>query len=112
MPAEGYYNLTLCYCSDMDKAEREVAVNGEVQEPFAPMVFASTGGWSGSSDDWRLMTAGSPVNDRPLLIKFKQGKNVVRLTNTNGRGINVDYLAVTSPDVKVDRDGLAARLKQ
>jgi hypothetical protein len=111
-PAEGYYHLTLCYCSELDKAERELKVNGEVQEPFAPMVFPSTGGWANGSDDWRLLTAGNPANDQPLLIKFKQGKNVVRLTNTNGRGINVDYLAVTSPDVKVDRETLAAKLRK
>jgi len=111
-PADGYHHLTLCYCSEMDKAERELKVNGEVQEPFAPLVFPSTGGWSNGSDDWRLHTAQNPANDQPLLVKFKQGKNVLRLTNTNGRGINVDYLAVTSPDVKVDREGLAAKLKK
>ena len=111
-PAEGCYHLTLCYCSEMDKAARELKVNGEVQEPFAPMVFPSTGGWANGSDDWRLYTAENPATDRPLLIKLKRGPNTVRLTNTNGRGINVDYLAVTSPDVKVDRDMLAARLKK
>jgi hypothetical protein len=110
VPAEGYYCLTVCYCSELDQAQRELKVNGEVQEPFAPLVFPSTGGWSNGSDDWRLLTAGNPADDRPLLVKFKQGKNVVRLTNVNGRGINVDYLAVTSPDVKVDRAALAAKL--
>jgi hypothetical protein len=110
-PAEGYYHLTLCYCSELDLIEREIKVNGEVQEPFAPMVFPSTGGWANGSDDWRLLTASSPVSGDPLLIKFKQGKNVIRLTNLNGRGINVDWLAVTSPDVKIDRGALAGKLK-
>jgi hypothetical protein len=110
-PAEGYYHLTLCYCSEMDKIEREIRVNGQVQEPFAPMVFPSTGGWSNGSDDWRLYTAASPVDDRPLLLQLKQGKNVIRLTNLNGRGINVDWVAVTSPDVKLDRKTLAEKLK-
>jgi hypothetical protein len=96
----------------MDQAQRELKVNGEVQEPFAPMVFPATGGWANGSDDWRLQTAGNPADGLPLLIKFKQGKNVVRLTNINGRGINVDYLAVTSPDVKVDRQTLAGKLKK
>lgn len=112
VPAEGYYNLTLCYCSEMDKIEREIKVNDEVQEPFAPMVFPSTGGWANGSDDWRLYTATNPVNDKPLLVEFKQGKNVVRLTNMNGRGINVDYLAVTSPDVQPTREMLAGKLKK
>jgi hypothetical protein len=95
----------------MDKIERELKVNGEVQEPFAPMVFPSTGGWANGSDDWRLYTANNPVSDQPLLVKLKAGKNVVRLTNTNGRGINVDWLAITSPDVKIDRQALAEKLK-
>jgi hypothetical protein len=111
-PADGYYHVTFCYCSEMDKAERELKVNGEVQEPFAPLVFPATGGWSNGSDDWRLHTAINPANDQPLLVRFKQGKNVLRLTNSNGRGINVDYLAVTSPDVEVDRERIAAKLKK
>ncbi|MGD1000252.1 MAG: heparinase II/III family protein [Candidatus Brocadiia bacterium] len=112
VPAEGYYNLTLCYCSELDLAQRQIKVAGEVQEPFAPMVFPSTGGWANGSDDWRLFTASNPTNDKPLLLKFKQGKNVVRLTNLNGRGINVDYVALTSPDVKVTRKLLAGMLKK
>ena len=93
LPTEGYYYLTLCYCSGLDKIEREIKVNGEDQEPFAPMVFPSTGGFANGSDDWRLFTAQNPTTAQPLLLKFKQGKNVVRLTNSNGRGINVHYLA-------------------
>jgi hypothetical protein len=112
VPAEGYYNLTLCYCSELDLAERQIKVAGEVQEPFAPMVFPATGGWANGSDDWRLSTAVNPTNDKPLLLKFKQGKNVLRMTNLNGRGINVDYVAVTSPDVKVTRELLAGELKK
>jgi hypothetical protein len=55
--------------------------------------------------------AMNPTNDKPLLLKFKQGKNVLRLTNLNGRGVNVDYLALTSPDVKVTRELLTAKVK-
>lgn len=110
LPAEGYYNLTLCYCSDMDKIERGIQVNGEVQEPFAPMILPGTGGWANGSDDWRLFTAVNPDSEVPLLIKLKAGKNTIRLTNLNGRGINVNYVAVTSPDVKPTREALAAKL--
>ena len=108
--ADGYYNLTVCYCSEMDKIEREIQVNGEVQEPFAPMVFSSTGGWANGSDDWRLQTAANPDGETPLLIKLNAGKNVIRLTNLNGRAINVNYVAITSPDVKPTREALAAKL--
>ena len=112
VPVEGYYNLTLCYCSDLDKIEREIKINGEAQEPFAPMVFPSTGGWANGSDDWRLFTALNPVTEQPLLLKLKQGKNVIRLTNLNARGINVKYLALSSPDVTVSRKLLATKLSK
>jgi hypothetical protein len=112
VPTEGYYYLTICYCSGLDKIDRAITVNGEVQEPFALMVFPSTHGWANDSDDWTLYTAQNPVNKQPLLLKLKPGKNVIRLTNTNGRGINVNYLAVTSPDVKVTREMLARVLSQ
>lgn len=110
-PAAGYYNVTLCYCSEMDKIEREIRINGDLQEPFAPVIFPSTGGWSNIADDWRLLTVRNPDSDHALLLKFKKGLNVIRLTNTNDRAINVNYLAVTSPDVKVTRDLLAAKLR-
>ena len=53
-----------------------------------------------------VIPAANPGTEQPLLIKLKPGKNGIRLTNLNGRGINVNYLAVTSPDVKVTRDVL------
>ncbi len=103
VPAKGYYNLSACYCTEMALCERAIQINGQVQEPFAPMVFPTTGGWANGSDDWRLFTAIDPITEKPLLLKFAKGKNTIRLTNTNGRGINVDYLIVSSPDVKPSR---------
>jgi hypothetical protein len=91
---------------------RTQAREAEAQEPFAPMIFPGAGGWANGSDDWRLMMAMNPTSDKPLLLKFKQGENVLRLTNLNGRGINVDYLAVTSPDVRVTRELLATKVKK
>ena len=112
VPAEGYYNLTLCYCTELALCERQLGVNGEVQEPFAPLVFPSTGGWANGSDDWRLYTAPNPVAKHPLLIKLRQGKNVIRVTNLNGRGVNLDYLVVHSPDAKIDRASLNKQMKK
>lgn len=110
VPAEGYYNLTICYCSQDDKAERHVAIDGVEQEPFAPMILPSTGGFSNGSDDWRLATAMNPVSGKPLLLKLKQGENTIRLTNANGVSANLNYLAITSPDVTVTRELLAGRM--
>ena len=110
VPAEGYYHLTICYCSQDDLAERLVAVNGVEQEPFAPMVLPATGGFSNGSDDWRLGTAMNPVSGKPLLLKLKAGENAIRLTNANGRSANINYVAITSPDVTATRELLAGRL--
>jgi len=112
VPAEGYYNLTLCYCTALALCERQLGVNGELQEPFAPLVFPSTGGWANGSDDWRLYTAPNPVAKHPLLVKLRQGKNVIRMTNLNGRGVNLDYLVVHSPDAKIDREILNRLMKK
>jgi len=107
VPAEGHYHLTLCYCCQDSDAERIISVNGVEQEPYAPFVLPPTGGFSNASDDWRLGTAMNPVTGRPLLIKFAKGENVIRLLNSNGRSANVNYLAVTSPDVELSRELLA-----
>ena len=110
VPAEGYHNLTLCYCSENDKGERLIAVNGEEQEPFAPLILSATGGYANGSDDWRLGTAMNPVSGNPLLLKLKQGENIIRLTNANGVADNLNYVAITSPDVKVTRELLAGKM--
>jgi DNA polymerase III delta prime subunit len=106
VPAEGYYNLTVCYCSSQDTfGERTITINGEEQEPFAPLLLPGSGGWS----NWRLGTAVNPTTDKPLLLKLKQGTNVIRLNNSNGIGVNLNYVAVTSPDVAITRELLASQ---
>ena len=112
VPSEGYYNLSLCYCSELDKIEREIQVNGETQEPFAPMILPGTGGYANGSDDWRLFSAQNPVSGKPLLLKLKKGANVIRLTNSNNTAMNVNYLAITSPDVKPTRAMIAEKLQK
>ncbi|MFW6146111.1 MAG: heparinase II/III domain-containing protein [Planctomycetota bacterium] len=110
-PADGYYHLTLAYCSELVGARRELRVNGEVVEADTPLVFPGTGGWANASDDWRLLTAPNPVAERPRLIRLSAGTNTIRLTNTNGRGVNLDYLAITSPDVTVTRETLLEAIR-
>ncbi len=109
-PAAGYYHLTLCYCTQGAAAERTIHVNGVEQEPCAPLILEPTGGFSNTSDDWRLRTAMDPASGKPLLVKLEKGPNTIRLTNANGCSANVNYLAFTSPDVEVSRELLAKRL--
>lgn len=103
VPAEGYYNVSLVYCTQANNAEREIRVNGVVQESYAPFLLPTTGGYSNGTDDWRLFTAQDPITNAPLLVKLKAGKNTLRLTNANGIAANLDYLVVSSPDVQPRR---------
>jgi hypothetical protein len=74
------------------------------------MILPATGGFANGSDDWRLGTAMNPVNGKPLLLRLKPGENTIRLTNANGRAANLNYVAITSPDVTPMREILAAKL--
>jgi hypothetical protein len=103
IPADGHYNVSLVYCTQANNAEREIQVNGVVQESYAPFRLPTTGGYSNGTDDWRLFTAQDPITEAPLLVKFKAGKNTLRLTNSNGLAANLDYLVVSSPDVQPQR---------
>lgn len=107
LPAEGYYNLSLVYCTEPNNSMREIVVNGEIQEPYAPFVLPATGGYSNGTDDWRLFTATDPIGPKPLLVKFRKGKNTLRLVNANGLAANLDYLVVSSPDVTPTRENTA-----
>lgn len=110
-PAEGYYHLALVYCTDFNNAIRTIEVNDSAPDPDALLTFPSTGGWANNSDDWRLYVAPDPAApSKPLLIKLNAGKNVIRLTNTDGKGVNLNYFAIFSPDESVTRESLAKRL--
>ncbi|WP_269540129.1 alginate lyase family protein [Cerasicoccus fimbriatus] len=102
-PADGYYNVSLVYCSQLDGGERAILINGEDQEPFVLPSLPATGGWANGSDDWRLFTVMNPTNEKPLLYKLKKGKNTIKMTNVNGKGVNMDYFLITSPDVEPQR---------
>jgi len=103
VPAEGYYNLSLLYCSALQGGERLLAVNGTVPDPEAILRLAATGGWSRATDDWQLHTLADPAADHAFLIHLKEGANQIRLTNISGHGCNLDLLAITSPDVTPER---------
>ncbi|PTX99634.1 hypothetical protein DB346_17540 [Verrucomicrobia bacterium LW23] len=106
-PKEGYYNISITYCTEPNNAEREIRVNGEVQEPYAPFLLPATGGYSNGNDDWKLFTALDPITKKPLLVKLKEGKNTLRLTNGNGLSANLDYIVITSPDKTPTREEAA-----
>ncbi len=97
-PADGYYNLTLCYCTD-NARRRALVVNGEPVPEAAETEIPSSGGFSNGTDNWALFTFPLPDGAGALPIRLKAGANTVRLVNVGGGGVNLDYLVVTSPDV-------------
>ncbi len=106
VPADGYYNLAICYCAESALPKRLILINAEEQEPAAPLEPVGTGGWANNSDDWQIHTAMNPVSAKPLLLHFNKGANVLRLVNASGDGLNLDYLAIFSPDISPDRAAL------
>ncbi len=111
VPAEGYYHLAVLYCTASDRVRREIKVNSRPIDDYLQPVFHDTGGWANRADRWQLFIVDNPIAGRPLLIKLDEGENVLRMTNVCGRGMNLDYLAVFSPDVQPTRRMLAAMLR-
>ena len=102
VPADGYYHVTFCYCSDAPR-HRQLVVNGEAVPDTETQTLPGTGGFSGSSDDWRLFTFQLPDGSAPLPIRFRAGENTLRSVNVGGGGCNLDYLYITSSDVIPER---------
>ena len=102
VPAEGYYNVSLVYCSDVNRT-RGMTLNGEEVADTATAVIPASGGFSNGADNWRVFTYPEVDGKGALPVKFKAGENTLTLTNLGGGGVNMDYLIITSPDVKPER---------
>ena len=102
VPAEGYYNVSLVYCSDVNRT-RGMTLNGEEVADTATAVIPASGGFSNGADNWRVFTYPEVDGKGALPVKFKAGANTFTLTNLGGGGVNMDYLLITSPDVTPER---------
>lgn len=86
-PQAGTYRLVVRYCTP-EGALRNVQLdskdNGLVR-------FAGTGGFGGPTNDWghTLLRDGQ---GKPMEWTLAAGPHTVRLTNTDGLGLNLDYL--------------------
>ena len=64
-----------------------------VDDTSASQVFPPTGGFSSTSDDWSLAVVRGP-DGGPLAFSLGAGEHTVKLVNTDGHGMNLDYQAV------------------
>ena len=96
VPADGTYHLVLRYCTPLT-VEREVQLDGA---PPTVQTFAATGGFSGPGDDWAHGVARAP-DGAWMVLALKAGEHRLKMTNTDGQGMNLDYVAlVTAGDGK------------
>jgi len=103
VPKSAYYAIYLCACTNQDR-KREVSVNGEPVVELGAFPFPATGGFANGSDDWRLLAIPDPDDAaRAMTFRFKEGENVLRMTNVGGGGLNMDYLVIADPNTKVER---------
>ena len=89
VPAAGEYLLVVRYCSP-NSVQREVQMD---DLPARKQTYAGTGGFGSSAGDW---AHGAVVGDdgQPLLWTLKPGRHTIKMTNVDGRGMNVDYVAL------------------
>jgi hypothetical protein len=91
VPKAGKYLLVLRYCMPLS-AQREVQVDDRA--PFVA-VCPGTGGFGGPvTNEWAHYVVHTP-DQKWLVLDLTAGTHTIKLTNTDGRGMNLDYLALS-----------------
>ncbi len=88
VPRAGRYDLVLRYCAPHDVA-RAVQVDGT---ELGTLSLPATGGFGTTPFEWDHGPGGSA--GRPVRLELTAGEHRIRLTNTDGKGCNLDYLAL------------------
>ena len=83
VPRAGKYRLGFRYAT-RNRAPRSVLVNGKAPQGLASFTLDRTSDWAA----WREA-------DLPTPIMLKAGRNVLRLSNTDGGGLNFDEIRFT-----------------
>lgn len=91
VPVAGKYLLVLRYCTPV-AVQRQIEIDGGT-----PIVqgFPGTGGFGGPENEWGHFV----VRDAKqvwLGLDLTVGEHTIRLTNVDGRGMNLDYLALVA----------------
>jgi len=87
VPRTGTYRLALRYCTP-DGAARDLQIDGK---DAGSVSFVSTGGFGGATNDWGHALLRD-AKGKPLEWQLTAGPHAIRMTNTDGLGLNLDYL--------------------
>ena len=87
----GRYTLVFRY-STPKATKRGLAIDGIDR---GETVFPSTGGFGDVPYEWEHTTVRGG-DGKPLVLTLEAGEHTVRLQNTDGHGLNLDYLALVS----------------
>ena len=106
IPETGLYKVVIRYCQNRRfDVYRDFQIDGKYPHPaFEKIVFADTGGWSKSSNDF-VNLVDSDAEGKPVLIELTKGKHVVRMNNIGAASdaanpsINLDAFAFLGKDV-------------
>jgi hypothetical protein len=93
LPAAGRYALLLRACTSEGAVVRTFTVAGKTPPAAAAQEIAGTGGYSSSRDDWRVFAVADKQAE-DLVFELPKGPVTVRLENTDGRSLNLNWLAL------------------
>jgi len=87
-PEDGRYELVVRYCTPK-VAVRKLAIDGRDMGRYA---FSNTGGYGSDAQDWSHTVPSR--KGAPVCLHLNAGEHIIRLENTDGQGMNLDYLAL------------------
>jgi hypothetical protein len=100
----GWYQVALKYCLEGEEATRSLLLDGKpLHADLEQLVLPGTGGWSNGADQWSLVSASLPGSPDAMVFRLEQGRHTIRLENTAGGGLNLDYIVLAPAQVALSR---------
>lgn len=104
VPQEDDYCLLTRYATP-ENATRALTLDGQEQRPYR---FRNSGGYgSDVADNWALALYAD-AQGKPVAVHLTAGRHVLRLTNPDGTGLNLDSLDWVARTLSVPATGAAA----
>lgn len=105
---EGHYKIIWKYCREGGPVTRSLRLDGAYPEKaFREIEVQGTGGWARNIDHWEYLPMPWPhLEDQPYLFHLTEGKHTLRVENVSGGGVNLDYILLAAPEMKVTREAV------